>query len=380
MLTNVLDFHAFCLTATGTRLDQYTRALAECVRPGDVVLDLGAGSGILSFLACRAGARQVYAVEAGDAADLGERLTRAAGLADRVTFVRGSSFDVELPEPVNVIVADVHSPFGLQEEGWSALRDARTRWLAPGGVMLPCAIELMVAPVESAAIYGDHVDVWRGAVQGLALDAIRPVAVNQLHAARIAPEELLAPMASLGRFDLISAPSTAAGGRVRLAVARDGVMHGLCGAMVSTLAPGVTISNVPGDDATSRFACAFFPIDEPVKVSSGDVVEIALTIFDGMECGWTVAVMPHTTGAARRFQHSTLQSLPLSSAWLRKHRSDYRPQLTPRGALELSLLSRFDGTHTAAALEEWLAEQLLPGAEAAPRRARLLKATIVRCG
>jgi hypothetical protein len=247
--------------------------------------------------------------------------------------------------------------------------------------MLPSAVELMIAPVEAPQTYGELIDVWRGSVQGITLDAVRVVAVNRPHAARVVAEQLLAPMSSVGRFDLATAPSTSAGGRLRLEISRDGVMHGLCGAMVSTLAPGITISNVPGDDATSRFACAFFPIDEPVPVSEGDLVEIAVRTFDGRDYGWTATVTPRATGITRRFEHSTLQSVPLSAALLRKHRSDYCPRLTPQGAVELSLLTRFDGSHTAAALEKWLAEEGAPfGSHAALRRSRLLKATIERCG
>jgi protein arginine N-methyltransferase 1 len=379
MLIDVLDFHAFCLTATGSRLDQYASALAASVRPGAVVVDVGAGPGILSLIASRLGARHVYAIEATEAADLGERLVRSLGLADRITVVRGSSFDVELPEAADVLVADVHAPFGLQDEGWSALRDARARWLKADGVMLPSAIELLAAPIEAPRTYDAHVDVWRRTVQGFPLEAIRAVAVSQPTAARFTPDQLLAPMASLGRFDLASAPSPRASGRLRVLTARDGVMHGICGAMVSTLAPGIAIGNVPGDDATSRFACAFFPIDEPVAVAAGDQIELEIAAFDGLESRWRVCVTA-ASGAVRRFEHATLQSLPLSPEWLRKQRPDYRPRLTDRGTLELSLLSRFDGTHTAAALDDWLAEHLPAEPGAARRGTRLLKATIERCG
>jgi predicted RNA methylase len=63
MTNSDLEFHAFCLTDTGSRLDQFAAAIAARIRPGDTVVDLGAGTGVLSFLACRAGARRVYAIE-----------------------------------------------------------------------------------------------------------------------------------------------------------------------------------------------------------------------------------------------------------------------------------------------------------------------------
>src|SRR5262245_52708015 len=133
MSSDPLQFHAFCLTDTGTRLDQYACAIARAVRPGDVVVDLGAGTGILSFLACAAGACRVYAIEASHAIAYGELLASKAGFLDRVHFIHERSTLVTLPERADVLVADIHDTFGLQAGGLGAFIDARDRLLKPGG-------------------------------------------------------------------------------------------------------------------------------------------------------------------------------------------------------------------------------------------------------
>lgn len=72
---------------------------------GKVVLDVGAGSGILSFFCAQAGASKVYAVEASPMAALARKLVKANGLEHIIIVIEGKMEDVQLPEMVDVIVS-----------------------------------------------------------------------------------------------------------------------------------------------------------------------------------------------------------------------------------------------------------------------------------
>ena len=76
------------------------------MRPGDVVLDVGAGSGILSLFAARAGAARVYAVEQTTIAVLAQRGT-ANGYQEIVQVIQGDILEIEPPEArVDVVVSE----------------------------------------------------------------------------------------------------------------------------------------------------------------------------------------------------------------------------------------------------------------------------------
>ena len=61
----------------GVRCETFREAIRRTVKPGDVVVDLGAGTGLLSFFAVQAGARHVYAIELSGIADVAAELIAA---------------------------------------------------------------------------------------------------------------------------------------------------------------------------------------------------------------------------------------------------------------------------------------------------------------
>ena len=377
-MTGLLEFHAFLLSNTGSRLDRFAKALASAIRPGDTVLDLGAGSAILSILACEAGARRAYAVEDTDAVSIARALVSATRYRDRIEIVHGTSFDLTLAERADVLVADVHSTFGLQEKGLRAMLDARDRLLKPGGRMVPASMHLRVAPADAAEVYDAKVATWERSVHGVSLALVRDLAVNSLHPARLRTDQLLAEPETICTVDFTTADRLHLAGQVRMRATRPGTLHGLCGGIFTTLADRIEISNLPGDPGTSNFAHAFLPIDTPVEVMPGDPIDVQIDSFDGDELRWVVTLTP-SVGLTRRFTHSTFLSRTLTHETLRKHDPSYRPALTARGQLERDLLAQIDGTHTLGELREWVLAR--GGAALTPSRlAELLAATIERCG
>src|SRR5919197_1335248 len=88
------------------RMQAYSRALQHAISPASVVVDLGAGTGILSLLACRYGARKVYAVEPSSAIAIAEETAHANGFGDRIQCIQAHSTEIHLPEKADVILDD----------------------------------------------------------------------------------------------------------------------------------------------------------------------------------------------------------------------------------------------------------------------------------
>jgi len=161
------------------RTEAFRRAIDSVVRPGDIVLDVGAGSGILSVFAARAGAARVYAVERTSAAVLAQELAAANGVAEIVRVIHGDVTDVELPERVDVIVSEWLGGFGIDEGMLVPVIVARDRWLKPGGVMIPRSVTAWAALVHDRYL-ADMVEFLRDNPYGLRFDDLVDKTVNEI--------------------------------------------------------------------------------------------------------------------------------------------------------------------------------------------------------
>jgi SAM-dependent methyltransferase len=318
-IVETLNFHRFLLGETNSRVELFRRAIAERVKPGDVVLDLGAGTGILAVFACVAGARRVYAVEINPIVELAKQLARDNGFADRIVFMNSASYDVTLDERVDVLVTDVSDTCGLQPGGIQSIIDARARLVKPAGTMIPDRYDLFAAPVDVAESYEHLIEFWNQKPHGLDFAAFRRLATQNHYTARIEQGAFLSEPARFARLELSGPIDPAFHGDVLTTVQRRGVLHGICVWFSARLAENVVVSNRP-NASTTNYAQAFFPVERPVAVEDGDSVAIDFRSYDSVHWRWQVEIRrPDSANALQaRFDQSTFWGFPLSRLQLRE--------------------------------------------------------------
>jgi hypothetical protein len=124
------------------RTSVYIDALREVIRPDDVVVDIGTGTGVLAVAAARAGARHVYAVEASSIGTLAKAVFEANGLSERITLIKGWSTQIELPERADVLVSEIIGNEPLGENVLEVTSDALKRLLNPNPRLVPGRLQI----------------------------------------------------------------------------------------------------------------------------------------------------------------------------------------------------------------------------------------------
>ncbi len=267
----VADHHGPLLDDT-VRCETMVEAVRACVQPGDVVCDLGAGSGLLSVAAARAGARSVFAVEHTPMAEICAHVCRDNG-ADAVTVLGVHSDDAVLP-PLDAIVSECFGVFGLGSTMIDDVMRLRARCLKPDGHVLPRRVRTMGALVESPACHA-FVDRFEVPRHGLDLSALSDVLRSNFFQVVLAQEELASDAAVLLEVDLRDgAPEAERHGRAHLRVGRDAVVHGIGAWFDADLTDAHRLATGPADPQTG-WRQVFFPLT-PRIVRTGDEVVVEL--------------------------------------------------------------------------------------------------------
>lgn len=171
-------------------------AIRTVVNPNDIVVDIGCGIGILSFLAAQAGAKKVVAIDCDRGAlEAAKFFAHQLGLDQTIQFKSGLSSTQKLPEKADVLLCEIIGSLGFEENILTTLLDARKRFLKPKGIIIPAVIELWGALVEDNAQF----EGW-GDVAGLDLrHATAPL--SDWKAITIAPHHLLSSAEKLTHID-----------------------------------------------------------------------------------------------------------------------------------------------------------------------------------
>lgn len=275
-----LSFHRFMLHDR-VRNEAFQKGLHHAVKPGDVVLDMGAGTGLLSLFAFQAGARKVYAVERTSTADTARLMIERNGAGNVIEVIQEDMEIAQLPEKVDVIVSEWLGSYAIEENMLAPLIMARDRWMKPGGKVLPEITDVWLAPTFDEELH-DDLEYWRQGHHGLDFTAIADLSSQEMYYYRntTTMEDMLAEPQKLwtvnaATISLEEAQATFEA-TATFEIARAGRMNALAGWFVADFGGGVILVNAPSAPDT-HWGRAIFPLGQTVDVQPGMKVEVELS-------------------------------------------------------------------------------------------------------
>lgn len=281
------------------RCEAFCQALEAVVKPGCVVLDIGAGTGILSLFAARAGARVVYAVERTGVAKLAREIVAENGYADRIQVIQQDVQNVELPEKVDVIVSEWLGGYAVEENLLPVVVQARDRWLKPGGIMVPGLVTCWLAPVHDRQVRQD-LDFWASYPYGFEFAAAERAVSRDYRCGcvQVKTEHLLAKAQEMWRVDSINFPYAQSLKpfvcHLEFVAEKTGPMNAIAAWFEAELAPGQILDIGPSAPDT-HWGRTVFPVGVNLDVEAGTPITVDFTLVP-KEIGKSLAIWKVTVG------------------------------------------------------------------------------------
>jgi type II protein arginine methyltransferase len=274
------------------RAELYDRAIRRAVAsdPGALVLDIGAGSGLLAMMAARAGARQVVACEGQPSvAETTSRVVRVAGYDDAVSVVSKMSTRMTVPEDLprraDLLVTEIVD-CGLLGEGiLGTIAHAREHLLTEDATIMPSRGRIIAQLVESEPLHRkNHV----GKLYGFDLAPFNRLSTLEYFDSRLHRHEhrTLSEPLTVFDFDFYTADARPQRTELRIRPTAPGRLHAVAFWFEMELLPGVVIDNAPGHDSHWKQAIQCLPVplhvqpDEPLVVAAshdGECVRFEVT-------------------------------------------------------------------------------------------------------
>ena len=323
------------------RTQAFVTALTHVITPESVVLEIGTGAGFFALLACKLGAKKVYAVEPDSAIEVGRLCVKNNPGSERIVWLQNISTAIELPEKVDIVIGDLHGTMPFYNFNILSMRDAVLRHMKPGGTIMPRRDVLYAVPIESPEDYKSIEKPWARNVHGLDLSAGRSFLVNTWWRRPVTPNVgMLAEPQCWGEINYAEVSNPNLEGSCDWRITKNGIVHGISVWFDGDIGPGAGYSNAPNLPGLV-YGNAFFPLEMPLAVKAGESLVTrfsAKLIGDEYIYSWISEHFDVDGKSLARFKQSTFNSKPISQQKLRFASPDFVPELNQDGLLSLQVL------------------------------------------
>ena len=262
------------------RNDAFELAIRKAVEkegPDARILDIGAGSGLLSMMAARAGAANIVTCEKVPViAETAQRVITLNGYEGQIRVVNKNSGQIVVGKDIetraDILISEILSSDLLAENVLSTFEDAHARLLREGATIVPRAATAVGCLAESEALSGY---AFVGHVSGFDVSPFGALAAQRLpvHGAMTSWRRLSGDI-DLLRIDLSAREHPAEIRKIPVPVLKDGVAVGIVQWMKVDLADEVTFSNHPDDPSNGGWLQVLHTFPQPIRVSAGEQLDV----------------------------------------------------------------------------------------------------------
>ena len=328
------------------RMEPYVTALRNAVGNDSVVMDIGTGTGVFALLACKFGARHVYAIEPNDAIQVARELAVVNGFAEKITFIQDLSTKIALPEKADIVISDMRGMLPVGGQHFPSIIDARKRHLAKSGILIPLQDIMKVALVEAPDLYQRYSSPWIDNEFDIDMQAPSRRVRNTMWTDKMGErgnERIVGIHKTWATIDYPTIDSPNVSGEVKWQLQQSATVHGIRLWFDTVLAPGVGFSNSPNQDELI-YGSTFLPLLEPVSLNQSDTVSLIIQanlVGDDYIWRWHTKIYAKNNPdkVITEYKQSSFNGMPLSLSQLQKRTASYKPDLNEDGLLNVEIMS-----------------------------------------
>ncbi|XP_011881807.1 PREDICTED: protein arginine N-methyltransferase 6 [Vollenhovia emeryi] len=253
-----------------------------------IVMDVGAGSGILSVFCAQVGASKVYAVEASTLARTIEQVSSENNVRGKVEVIHSKVEDIRPGslEKVDVIVSEWMGFYLVHEGMLDSVLFARDNFLREDGLLFPSVAKLYASPCQLPSMYEFWNDVCGVSMRCIGREYRRDKS-SKPEVLLLNRDDLLAEGKLFAWLDLrcVSvAELDLLGGEDYVSVCeKDGRFQGVCIWFAVEFPDGSELSTGPRDNATHWKQTAVV-LPEDAEVTRGEPVAFKLELRRNASC------------------------------------------------------------------------------------------------
>ncbi len=262
------------------RNEAYYAALRAAITPESNVFEIGTGSGLLSMMAARAGAKSVITCEAEPIiAGAARRVIADNALDGRIRVIAQKSTELEvgtdLPQKADILVSEIFSSELVGERVLPSIEDARRRLLTPDCRVIPAVGSIMLALFGGESI-GKNMVVED--VCGFDLRHFNSIVARRQFVGRNDLDiELMSGDVEVFRFDFEKNSEFPPEDRLlRIPVTKTGRCHGLIQWIRLEMDATIRFENHPGEKTpASGWTRCVYLFGTPADLRAGQVAKVS---------------------------------------------------------------------------------------------------------